>query len=371
MELKGFDLTKKKRKEGGELEEIQQSEVIQEKPISWFSISEGRFIHVFGGITLREMGSFIGHILPGTLFLLVGLWHIWSCVVRYVSNPMSFRVRVWCPVLGFGGRLKYLELYLIVIGSFLDLCVELLIATRLKFFVHGVLNSVYMNNFEHSGMLIMFFIFGVISLLSEKTSFLPLPEGALCLIAATAFCAEYLLFYFHSTTHMGLEGYYHLILVLLISLCVLSTVAGALFPTSFPVDLCSGIAITLQGLWFYQTAFTLYGPMMPTGCRLKGDFILCHLMNHQVRGELLANFQLFANVFGVLVAVVASYGFAASRFGHPDLRRLHAAEDWFHACVGRLVLKLAGGDLKKSEIVMEVLSSSDKKHLVKDAFSSM
>lgn len=282
---------------------------------------------MFGGITLREMGSFIGHILPGTLFLLVGVWHIWSCVVRYVSNPMSFRVRVWCPVLGFGGRLKYLELYLIVIGSFLDLCVELLVATRLKFFVHGVLNSVYMNNFEHSGMLIMFFIFGVISLLSEKTSFLPLPEGALCLIAATAFCAEYLLFYFHSTTHMGLEGYYHLILVLLISLCVLSTVAGALFPASFPVDLCSGIAITLQGLWFYQTAFTLYGPMMPTGCRLKGDFILCHLINHQVRGELLANFQLFANVFGVLVAVVASYGFAASRFGHPDLRRLHAAED--------------------------------------------
>ncbi|XP_057478756.1 uncharacterized protein LOC130766075 [Actinidia eriantha] len=272
------------------------------------------------------MGSFIGHVLPGTLFFLVGAWHVWSSVARYVSDPKSFHVRVWSPVPGFDGRLKYLELYLIVIGGFIDLCIELLIATHFTFFVHGVLDPSHMNNFEHSGMLLMFFIFGVITLLSEKTSFLPLPQGASCLIAATAFCVEYLLFYFHSTTHKGLEGYYHVILVLLIALCISSSVAGALFPTSFPVDLCNGIGITLQGLWFYQTAFTLYGPMMPTGCRLKGDDIVCHSMDYQVRGELLANFQLFMLVFGVLVAVVVSYVFSASRFGHSHHVSLHTAE---------------------------------------------
>lgn len=145
-------------------------------------------------------------------------------------------------------------------------------------------------------------------------SVLPLPDGALCLIAATAFSSEYLLFYFHSTNHKGLEGYYHYILVLLIGLCVLTSVAGALVPSSFPLDLSNSIAITLQGLWFYQTAFTLYGPMMPDGCQLKGDDIVCHSADSQIRGELFANFQLFSMVVGVFVLISASYSFINSRY---------------------------------------------------------
>lgn len=273
------------------------------------------------------MGSFIGHVLPGTLFLLVGVWHIWSAVVRHVSNPKSFRVRVWNPVPGFDGKLKYMELYVIVIGAFIDMCIELFYSTHLKFFVNGVLNPHHMNDFEHSGMLLMFVIFGVVTLLSEKTRFLPLPEESLCFIAATAFCGEYLLFNFHSTTHKGLEGYYHLLLVFLIALCVLSCAAGGIFPTSFPIDLSSGIAITLQGLWFYQTAFTLYGPMMPDGCRLKENMVSCHSTDSEVRGEFLANFQLFALVFGVLAGVAGSYIFAASRYGNSEFRSLHIIQD--------------------------------------------
>ncbi|WZZ15974.1 hypothetical protein YC2023_109063 [Brassica napus] len=273
------------------------------------------------------MGSFKGHALPGTLFFVVGVWHIWSSVVRFVSNPNSFRVRVWHPVPGFNGRIKYLELYVVTTGSLIDLCIEFFYSTHLHFFVNGVLNPSHMNDFEHSGMLLMFFILGFIALLSEKTRFtvmpfscathrlLPLPQEALCLIAATAFTAEGLLFFFHSTSHKGLEGYYHLLLVFLVGLCVISSIAGAICPTSFPVDLCNGIAMTLQGLWFYQTAFTLYGPMMPQGCGLKGNSVVCRSVDSVVSGEFLANFQLFSLVLAVLACVVGSYVFAASRFG--------------------------------------------------------
>ncbi|CAG7876552.1 unnamed protein product [Brassica rapa] len=263
----------------------------------------------------RKMGSFKGHALPGTLFLVVGVWHIWSSVVRFISNPNSFRVRVWHPLPAFNDRFKCLELYVVTIGSFIDLCIEFFYSTHLNFFVNGVLNPSHMNDFEHSGMLLMFFILGLIALLSEKTRLLPLPQEALCLIAATAFTAEGLLFFFHSTSHKGLEGYYHLLLVFLIGLCVISSIAGAICPTSFPVDLCNGIAMTLQGLWFYQTAFTLYGPMMPQGCGLKENSVVCRSVDSVVSGEFLANFQLFSLVLAVLVCLVGSYVFAASRFG--------------------------------------------------------
>ncbi|KAK1307269.1 hypothetical protein QJS10_CPA10g01319 [Acorus calamus] len=274
------------------------------------------------------MGSFKGHALPGTLFLAVGCWHLWCAVLRYASDPKSFRVRSWNPVNWWGGRIRNLELYVIAVGSFVDLCIEFLYSTHLKIFVDGgILNPSHMNDFEHAGMLLMFFVFGVVALVHENTRYLQLPEGTLCLIAATAFTSEYLLFAFHSTTHKGLEGYYHLLLVLLIAVCVASCVAGALVPTSFPVDLSNGMSITLQGLWFYQTAFVLYGPMMPEGCRLKENSISCRSTDHEVRGQLFANFQLFSLVFVVVAATIASYCYAASRYGHPDLKRLTSIDE--------------------------------------------
>ncbi|KAF2546987.1 hypothetical protein F2Q70_00022438 [Brassica cretica] len=63
------------------------------------------------------------------------------------------------------------------------------------------------------------------------------------------------------------------------------------------------------------TAFTLYGPMMPQGCGLKENSVVCRSVDSVVSGEFLANFQLFSLVLAVLVCLVGSYVFAASRFG--------------------------------------------------------
>lgn len=93
------------------------------------------------------------------------------------------------------------------------------------------------------------------------------------------------------------------------------------------MDLCNGIAMALQGIWFYQTALVLYGPMMPDGCKLRDNMVMCHSNESEVRGELLANFQLFVAVLVVLVGTVASYYFAASRYGNSEVHNLHTIQD--------------------------------------------
>ncbi|KAL5204996.1 hypothetical protein ABZP36_009867 [Zizania latifolia] len=274
------------------------------------------------------MGSFKGHVLPGTLFLAVGAWHVWAAAARFAADPAGFRLRVWNPVEApvLRGKARHLELYVVAGGAFLDMCVEVLYSTHLRIFADGGINPAHLNDLEHGGMLLMFFLFGALALLSQKTRYLPLPEGALCLVAATAFTAELMLFYFHSTTHQGLEGYYHYLLVVVVALCVASTVLGALLPASFPVDIGSGALIALQGLWFYQTAFTLYGPMLPAGCHRDIDgHIECHSHASQERAEQLANFQLFGLVFLVCAYALTCYAAAAARYGHPDLKTMHAA----------------------------------------------
>jgi hypothetical protein len=115
--------------------------------------------------------------LPGTLFGLVGLWHLLNSIFNYVKDPKGFRGRVWHPlpaaaatVFAHAG-LRYMELYIIIVGTFIDMCLEFFYSTHLRFEVDGALNTAHLNDFEHAAMLLMFFLFGTCVLISETTGY--------------------------------------------------------------------------------------------------------------------------------------------------------------------------------------------------------
>jgi len=143
-------------------------------------------------------------------------------------------------------------------------------------------------------------------------------------VVATAFTSELLLFSYHSATHNGPEGYYHHLLVLLIGLCVLATVLGELpcRPRHQHAH-CAAGAVVL----FYQTAFSLYGPMLPAGCArdaaAEGGRVDCRSRAAEERAEQLANLQLFGAVFLAFVYALGCYAVAAARHGHPDMAAMH------------------------------------------------
>lgn len=124
------------------------------------------------------MGSFRGHVLPGSMFVMVGVWHLLNSIVNYVAHPKGFRGRVWHPVRGVKGRFKYTELYLIAAGSFIDMCIEFFYSTHMTFIVGGELNPKHMNDFEHAAMLLMFFLFYLTCILNESTGYRTKPRAS-------------------------------------------------------------------------------------------------------------------------------------------------------------------------------------------------
>ena len=144
------------------------------------------------------MGSFKGHALPGTLFLLVGLWRAWSAASRFAAAPSAFRVRAWNPVpcASSSSPLRLLELYVIAGGALADMCVEVLYSTHLRVFAAGGVNPAHLNDLEHGGMLLMFFLFGALALASQLH---PRSATQLLLLLLLLLLIFFSFFYYHTT----------------------------------------------------------------------------------------------------------------------------------------------------------------------------
>lgn len=54
---------------------------------------------------------------------------------------------------------------------------------------------------------------------------------------------------------------------------------------------------------------------------------MCNSVDSEIRGELLANFQLFVAILAVLFGTVAAYVFAASRYANSEVNDLHTIQD--------------------------------------------
>jgi hypothetical protein len=205
------------------------------------------------------MGTFLGHCLPAFFFLAIGLWHLYSCLVSYAHSD---RQKYVAEVYHEGpGRFRYIELHLIIGATLFDIVFELLLSTDFRpLDKNGHIPMSLLNDYEHSAMLFLFFLFALATLISESTDLLPLPQGALHAIAGVCFSIEFLLFHFHSANHEGLEAQAHTLLTIPIFACLALSWLLTWRNGSFILDLAAAASLVLQGTWFLQVAFTLFYP---------------------------------------------------------------------------------------------------------------
>ncbi|XP_020594295.1 transmembrane protein 45B-like, partial [Phalaenopsis equestris] len=181
------------------------------------------------------MGTLTGHLLAGSAFSILGLWHLFNTAASYrLSGHSSFSSRIWFP----SPFIKHLELLLLLLLS--------LVSTTLLLFLSP---SSAPSDLEHATMFLHLFIYSSAALAADL---LPSPSSSSIagLLAASAFAQELLLLHFHSIDHAGLEGHYHGLMQIVVAACLVSTAATVGFPTSYVAAAVRSAAVVMQGMWF-------------------------------------------------------------------------------------------------------------------------
>lgn len=249
------------------------------------------------------MGTLAGHLVPGSALALLGLWHIINTIKSYhLKGSTHFRSSFWHPF----PKLVYLELLLIVFFSIFSIVMQVLDYPLFSF-------AFKLNNYEHATMFLHLAIYAGFTLLSELTHKSDTLFEVSGILAASVFGQELFLLHYHSADHVGLEGHYHWLMQLIVSVSLLAALFATTFPSSFPSSLLLSVSVAFQGFWFINMGFMLWVPeLAPKGCALRlgdgGDSdmhgaIVCGTHEAGLRARAMANLQFSWILAGILIFV--------------------------------------------------------------------
>lgn len=256
------------------------------------------------------MGSLHGHVLPGIGFIVMAIWQLFNQTKLHSLCPDSYYSHLWFPT----SKIRYLELYIIMLGSFTSMWMELFVgpAKHHPFDKDGTIPTNHLHNFEHFFMSGSMFSYAIIAIFLDKTNPRTKKHGQTLtglaqLVAAVFFAQELLLFHFHSTDHKGLESQYHILFELLICISLSTTLIGIYRPKSFLISFVRSLSVFFQGIWLIVTGVMLWTPCLsPKGCfvhKEDGHYVMrCHSDAALHRAKALVNIQ-----FSFYVIVVTAF----------------------------------------------------------------
>ncbi|XP_038724451.1 transmembrane protein 45A-like [Tripterygium wilfordii] len=216
------------------------------------------------------MGTLVGHVGPGVAFFVLGLWQLFNHIKLHSLNPRNYTSSPWFPT----SKLRYMELYFIMLGSSISIAMELIIgpAAHNPFDNDWTIPSNHLHNFEHASISMTLFVYAIFALVLDKIGPKSAQYGLTLLIASIAFAQQLLLFHLHSADHMGVEGQYHWLLQLVIFVSLSTTLIGIATPQSFLVSFVRSLSILFQGVWFIVMGYMLWTPsLVPKGCFINNE----------------------------------------------------------------------------------------------------
>lgn len=209
------------------------------------------------------MGSFKGHALPGSFFLMVGLW--WSAkyslwhVTRRNKNIGSTRLSSRASQ----RRLEIIESCVILVFSFVGILAEQFAANGPALQLYDSVENHWkdMMNWQHATMYLFFGLVGAVSLIIHTTEAAPLPLDRLML--GLAFFNEGFLFLYHLHGRTMLDVTVHQLLLYAVFGQAVIAFLEVFHRGNIILELLRSTLTILQGSWFWQIGFVLYPPRGP------------------------------------------------------------------------------------------------------------
>lgn len=209
------------------------------------------------------MGSFRGHALPGTFFLVAGIWwtvkySIWHATRRNKgigSTRLASRASQ--------RRLEIIESSVILFFSLVGMLAEQFGSGGPKLQLYDFVEKHWdhLHSWHHATMYLFFGLFATVSLIIHTTEAAPLALDRLML--AIAFFNEGFLFLYHLHGRSMLDVHVHLLLLYAVFGETLVAFLEIFHRGNIILELLRCTLTVVQGTWFWEVGFVLYPPRGP------------------------------------------------------------------------------------------------------------
>ncbi|XP_078115933.1 transmembrane protein 45A [Sander vitreus] len=209
------------------------------------------------------MGSFKGHALPGSFFLVAGIWwtgkhSLWHATRRNKSIG-STRLASRASQ----RRLEIIESSVVLFFSFVGMLAEQFAAggPRLQLYDFAEKHWEYLMNWQHATMYLFFGLAATVNLIVHTTEVAPMALDRLML--AIAFFNEGFLFFYHLHGRSMLDVHVHQLLLFAIFGEAVVAFLEVFHRGNIILELLRCTLTLLQGSWFWQIGYVLYPPHGP------------------------------------------------------------------------------------------------------------
>ncbi|XP_005989884.1 transmembrane protein 45B [Latimeria chalumnae] len=202
------------------------------------------------------MANFKGHALPGSFFLLFGLWWSMKYPLRYFGKRKKSSSRLNANY----QRLELIEGIVKAVFALVGILAEQFVpdGPHLRLYSREDHYWVKLMNWQHATMYFFYGLSGVVDVLTYSP--LKIPLGLDRLMLSLAVFIEGFLFYFHVHHRPPLDVHIHSLLLIAIFGGAISILIEVFLRDHIILELFRTSLAILQGTWFWQIGFVLYPP---------------------------------------------------------------------------------------------------------------